>query len=82
VLSILIGINDTSAFINGDNNFSADAYEQEYRTLLQQTKQQLPNVVLVLCEPFILPVGKVKDKYDVYLTEIKKRQPVVQKISC
>jgi lysophospholipase L1-like esterase len=81
LLSILIGINDTSAYINGDNNFSADAYEQEYRTLLQQTKQQLPNVELVLCEPFILPVGKVKDRYEVYSTEIKKRQPVVQKLA-
>ena len=81
VLSILIGINDTSAFINGNNDFSAAQFENGYRTLLQQTKQQLPNVQLVLCEPFILPVGKVKDKWEEYSHEIEKRQEIVKLLS-
>src|SRR5450432_2099369 len=37
VLSILIGINDSSAVINGDKNFTAEKYESGYRELLQQT---------------------------------------------
>src|SRR4051812_49308658 len=57
VLSILIGINDVSAFINADNNFSTEQYETGYRALLDQAKQQLPNIQFVLCEPFVLPVG-------------------------
>jgi lysophospholipase L1-like esterase len=81
VLSILIGINDTSAFVYGNKDFTAAQYESGYRALLQQTKQQLPNVQLVLCEPFILPVGKVKDKWEDYSTEVKKRQEVVLKLS-
>ena len=81
VLSILIGINDTSAFIDGNKDFTAEQYESGYRTLLQQTKQELPNVQFVLCEPFILPVGKVKDRWDDYSVEIKKRQEVVMKLS-
>jgi len=48
---------------------------------LQQTKQQLPNVQLVLCEPFILPVGKVKDKWVEYSHEIEKRQEIVKLLS-
>lgn len=81
VLSILIGINDTSAFINGNKNFTAEQYEIGYRELLQQTRQQLPNIQLVLCEPFILPVGKVKDKLEDYSNEIKKRQEIVRRLS-
>jgi len=81
VLSILIGINDTSAFIYGNKDFTEEQYESGYRALLQQTKQQLPNVQFVLCEPFILPVGKVKDNWDDYSTEIKKRQDVVLTLS-
>src|SRR5688572_7127052 len=57
VLSILIGINDVSAFIAGNKAYVAEQYEQDYRNLLKQTWQQLPNVQLVLGEPFILPVG-------------------------
>ncbi len=81
VLSILIGINDTSAFIYGNKDFTAEQYENGYRELLQQTKQQLPTVQFVLCEPFILPVGKVKDKWEDYSSEVKKRQEIVRQLS-
>jgi lysophospholipase L1-like esterase len=81
VLSILVGINDISAFINGDKNFDEAHYQSGLVSLLQQTKAALPNVQLVLCEPFVLPVGKIKDKWEDYNREIKKRQRVVKKIS-
>jgi lysophospholipase L1-like esterase len=81
VLNILVGINDIAALINGDQTFTSEKFEQDYRQLLQQTKEQLPAVQLVLCEPFILPVGKIKDNWDAYSMEIEKRRKVVQKLS-
>jgi len=82
LLSILIGINDVSAFIgSGNKNFSAEQYETDYRELLKKTKQLLPNVQLVLCEPFILPVGKVKEKWQEYSVEVEKRQQSVKRLS-
>ncbi|MCW3107569.1 MAG: hypothetical protein JWQ09_2075 [Segetibacter sp.] len=81
LLSILIGVNDTSAFINGDSNFTAATYEKGYRELLQQTKEKLPIVQLVLCEPFILNVGRVKDKWSAYSDEIAQRQEIVKRLS-
>jgi lysophospholipase L1-like esterase len=81
LLSILIGINDTLAFINGDKNFSAEGYENNYRMLLKKTKQQLPGVVLVLCEPFILPVGIVKDNWNAFHDEVEKKRMIVKKLS-
>lgn len=48
LLSILIGINDTSAFIGGNKDFTVEQYESGYRSLLQQTRQQLPDVQFVL----------------------------------
>ncbi len=81
VLSILIGINDAAAFIGGNNAFSVDAYEKEYRQLLAETKAALPAVQLVLCEPFVLPVGKVADKWDDYKRDVQSRQTVVKALS-
>ena len=81
VLSILIGVNDLDAFINGNELHSKEKYEERYHSLLQQTKTTLPNVRLVLCEPFILPVGKVKDKWDEYSAEIKPRQEIVKQLA-
>jgi lysophospholipase L1-like esterase len=81
LLSILIGINDTAAWVNGNKTFTAEEYEQGYRTLLQRTRDQLSNIQLVLCEPFILPVGKVKDMWDKYKPEVQKRQVIVKRLS-
>ncbi|MCW3093376.1 MAG: hypothetical protein JWP81_4445 [Ferruginibacter sp.] len=81
VLSILIGINDVSAFINGDKKFSAEQFELGYRALLIETKQALPGIRLVLCEPFILPVGRVKEKWQEYSDEIEQRGQIVKRLS-
>ncbi len=81
VVSLLVGINDVAAFINGDNNFDASHYEANYRALLQQTQQQLLQTQWVLCEPFALPVGKIKDQWKDYKKEVSSRQVIVKKLA-
>ncbi len=82
VLSILIGINDASSVINNRKPaVSAEEFENVYDKLLADTVAALPNVKLVLCEPFILPVGPVKQRWDEYQVEVKKRQAVVEKLA-
>ena len=81
LLSILIGVNDLRAFLDGNTHFTAAQYEQDYRELLQQTIQQLPNVQLVIGEPFVLPAGKIKERWDEFSTEIAKRQAIAKKLS-
>jgi lysophospholipase L1-like esterase len=81
VLSILIGINDTERFFRGDQNFSVEQYEKNYDELLQKTRDELPKVQLVLGEPFILPVGRVKENLPTYEKELKMRREVVKKLA-
>lgn len=81
VLSILIGINDVSAFLQGNTDFTAEQYERNYRSLLDQTKAALPDIQLVLCEPFVLQVGKIAERWSEYLSEVQKRQQIVRKLS-
>lgn len=81
VLSILVGINDLNATINGNKAFTMESYENDYRSLLIQTRQQMPNVQFVICEPFILPVGKVKEKWNLYQLEIITRQSSAKKLA-
>jgi len=54
-LSILVGINDTWHEFAWEAGIELDRYEQIYRMMLQYTLQRLPDVQLVLCEPFVLP---------------------------
>ena len=52
VLSILIGVNDYWHFRNGKYDGTVEVYENDFRKLLTSTKEKLPNVKLVICEPF------------------------------
>jgi lysophospholipase L1-like esterase len=74
ILSILIGVNDLNRGV------SVEQYELSYDQLLQETVKALPEVRLVLCEPFGLPVGKKKENWESYLANLKKMQAVVDKL--
>ncbi len=57
VLSILIGVNDYWHKRNGKYDGTPEIYENDYRALLQRTKKALPDVRLVICEPFSITGG-------------------------
>jgi len=63
VLSILIGVNDIWHGLNGKYDGTVKTYENDYRALLQRTRKALPNVQLVICEPFVLKCGAVNEKW-------------------
>ncbi len=52
VLSIHIGVNDYWHTILNGYKGTIDTYIGDYHKLLDRTKQALPNVKLVICEPF------------------------------
>jgi lysophospholipase L1-like esterase len=55
LLSILIGINDYWHMRNGKYDGTVEKYETDYRQLLKLTKETLPEINLVICQPFALP---------------------------
>ena len=64
ILSILIGVNDIWHKLNGQYNGTVDIYRHDYIALLERTKKALPNVKLIICEPFAVPgVKAVDDKW-------------------
>jgi len=63
VLSILIGVNDYWHKHNGQYDDTIEVYENDYRALVKRTKEALPDVKLVVCEPFVLKVGAVDDTW-------------------
>ena len=82
VLSILVGVNDSASVVfKREPVISVEEYEKGYRALLDQTKAQFPDIQFVLCEPFILKVGKVKDNWEAYQKDISQRQAIVKKLA-
>jgi lysophospholipase L1-like esterase len=63
VLSVLIGVNDLWHKLNGRYDGTIETYERDYRALLKRTRQDLPGIELVICEPFVLRCGAVNDDW-------------------
>lgn len=64
ILSILIGVNDIWHKLNGDYKGTVDIYRNDYFALLDRTRKALPDVKLVICEPFAVPgIQAVDDKW-------------------
>jgi len=63
VLSILVGVNDYWHLAKHGYDGTLEKYETDLRALLKQTKTALPNVKLVVCEPFVLKVGAVDESW-------------------
>jgi lysophospholipase L1-like esterase len=81
VISILIGVNDCMSVVNNHHPQSLETFEKSYRNILKKTKEKLPDVTLVLCEPFILENGWVLNNTGVWQEEIKKRQKVTKALA-
>ena len=64
ILSILIGVNDIWHKLNGQYNGTVEIYRRDFIALLERTKKALPNVKLIICEPFAVKgVKAVDDKW-------------------
>jgi lysophospholipase L1-like esterase len=63
ILSILVGVNDLWHKLNGNSNGTVAEYEAQYNALLDGTKKALPNMRLVILEPFVLVTGAVDARW-------------------
>ena len=86
VLSILIGINDIWHEIGDKNGVDIARFERVYRMLIEDTLKVLPNVKIILCEPFVLEgsatdsTPDVPDRWERFL-EIYKYAEVVKRLA-
>jgi lysophospholipase L1-like esterase len=78
VISILIGVNDTWHHFNRNAGVAVAKYERMYRALLQETREANPRIRFVLCEPFVLRCGVVKDEW---IGEMNERRAIVKRLA-
>ncbi len=78
VLSLLIGINDIWHEFGNQNGVDAKRFDQFYRMLLDWTKEEKPDIKIILCEPFALLCGVVTDEW---IDVLEERRAIVKKIA-
>ena len=79
VLSILIGVNDYWHMRDGRYDGTVEVYENDFRKLLKRTKENLPEVKLVICEPFCVTGASTVDES--WVEPLKGYQIAAKKIA-
>ena len=78
VLTLLVGVNDTLAPMQGGQSSSDDHFEETYQWLLDSLRAECPETRLILMEPFLLPVGSVQPEWRDHLAP---RQAAIRSIA-
>ena len=61
-LSILIGVNDFWHMKAKEYDGTVETYERDYRSLIEKTRKALPDIKIIICEPFIIHGGNALDE--------------------
>ncbi len=77
--SILIGVNDVWHELDYNNGVDADKFEKIYSMLIEEIKEALPEVKIMILEPFCLEgsgtmnTEELPGKWNYFRTEVQKR---------
>ncbi|MDO1450898.1 SGNH/GDSL hydrolase family protein [Rhodocytophaga aerolata] len=79
VLSILIGVNDHWHVKRNGYTGTLKTYQDDYKALLDRTKQKLPDIKLIIGEPF--GVAGIKGNYEIWESLFNDYQKAAQDIA-
>lgn len=83
VMSILIGVNDVWQDFSEEspNGVDADKYYKIYDMLIEEVKSALPNIKIMILEPFVLKASATEEHWEEFNAGVKKRAEMAKKIS-
>lgn len=81
VLSILIGVNDVWHEIAHQNGVDADKYFKIYCMLIEEVREALPNVKIIILEPFVLKAGATEEHWEEFDASVRKNAEMARKVA-
>lgn len=81
IMSILIGVNDAWHEFDFQNGVDAGKFEVYYNLIIEQTLEALPDVKLMILEPFLLNGRSCEGKWEEFRGEVEKRAAVSKRVA-
>ena len=81
VMSILIGVNDVWHEFGEQNGVDADKYFKIYSMLIEEVKEALPDIKIMILEPFCLKERGNDAYWDEFKVEVAKRGKMAKKVA-
>ena len=86
-MSILIGVNDVWHEISYQNGLSAEKYEKIYSMIIEEVKEALPNIKIMILEPFVVPgsgtssIPEAPNRWEIFQSEVFLRAAAAKRIA-
>ena len=80
-ISILIGVNDVWHELSNKTGVDAGKFQRIYNILIEETLEKLPNITIVLMEPFLMHGTDTDEKWDIFYSEVGARREVVHTVA-
>ncbi len=81
VMSILIGVNDVWHEVGYQNGVRTDLYEKMYNLLIEEVKAALPDIRIIILEPFVLKGLATEENWDAFGTEVPMRAAAAKRVA-
>ena len=85
--SILIGVNDTWHEINYSNGVDTDKFEKIYSMLIEEIKEALPDIKIIIFEPFVLEgpattaTETCPDKWELFKADVPTKAAAAKRVA-
>lgn len=81
IMSILIGVNDVWHEFDFQNGIDTEKYETYYDMIVSQAKEALPNIKIMILEPFVLKGTATEELWDSFRPEVEKRAAASKRVA-
>ena len=81
IMSILIGVNDVWHEIVSQNGVDSDKFYHIYCMLIEEVKEALPNIEIIIMEPFVLKASATEEHWNAFHVEVTKRAAAGKRVA-
>ena len=81
VLSILIGVNDVWHEVKRGEGNSTELYETVYELLINEVKKALPEVRIIILEPFALKGTGTEEHWDIFEADVREKVQAAERVA-
>ena len=81
VMSILIGVNDVWREFEQQDGVETERYEKVYNMLIEDVKAALPEIKIMILEPFLLPGSANEGFYGDFLAAVKEKAAAAKRVA-
>lgn len=81
IMSILIGVNDVWHEINDKDGVAPEKFEKIYTMLIEEIKEELPDIKIIILEPFVLPGTGTSYAWDTFRSTLELNAQAAKRIA-